>query len=219
MSAMLDADVPRARVREIYDRTAAFYNRITAEGMAKPRAAGLSLLDPRPGERFLEVGVGTGRVLSEVLHRGATCAGVDLSPGMLDVARDALDEDCRSAFLALADACLLPFVAGSFDCLFSSYTLDLLSLAQVPDALAEMLRVLRPGGRVAIVNLTEGEGADAAFSDDWKRRYAADPEAVSCSRPVLLQPFVEAAGATEVRRTYVGGPDSWPSEVITALRA
>jgi hypothetical protein len=52
--------------------------------------------------------------------------------------------------------------------------------------------------------------------EDWKRRYAADPEAFGGARPLQLSSMLAAHGFEPVHRTYVG-PD-WPSEVLLAMR-
>ena len=92
-------------------------------------------------ERVLDLGCGNGLHLAELSrreHRGFVC-GMDLSPGMLTAARS------RSATpLLVGDAQRLPFADATFDCLFAMHM-----LYHVPDrdaALAEMRRVLQPGG-------------------------------------------------------------------------
>ena len=80
--------------------------------------------------------------------------------------------------------------------------------------LADCRRVLRPSGRLVLLNLTEGEGEDAAFTDDWKRRFAVDAEGFGGARPVRLAPLLEELGFRDVRRRYVGG--EWPSELLLA---
>jgi SAM-dependent methyltransferase len=98
------------------------------------------------GERVLDVACGTGvaaRAAAAITGRAAPPVGIDLSPGMLAVARS-LDAgiDWR-----LGDACALPFADGSFDRVICQF-----GLMFFPDrvkALAEMRRVLRPGSRLA----------------------------------------------------------------------
>jgi hypothetical protein len=102
------------------------------------------------------------------------------------------------------------------DCLLITYTFEVLPLPDIAPVLDECLRVLRHGGRIAVVNLTEGEGAGAAMTDDWKRRYQDDPEYFGGARPLQLQAMLEARGFVGVSRTYVG--PSWPSEVLLAQR-
>lgn len=92
------------------------------------------------GREVLEVGCGTGLILSRLTPLACRAVGVDLSPGMLQKAR----ERGLEVFEGRAEA--LPFPDASFD-----VALSFKVLAHVPDirtALAEMARVVRPGGRV-----------------------------------------------------------------------
>jgi hypothetical protein len=68
-----------------------------------------------------------------------------------------------------------------------------------------------------VCNLTDGEeGADAAMTEDWRRRFVADPEAFGGARPLHAAPLLADAGFAGIERRYVGG--AWPSEVLSALK-
>jgi demethylmenaquinone methyltransferase/2-methoxy-6-polyprenyl-1,4-benzoquinol methylase len=206
-----------ARLGEIYSRTAAFYDGVVAGRQASAKLAALDLLDRTPGERFLEVGTGTAWALERLIARSGVedAYASDVATGMLDVARQRLAGDGGGPLL-LADGRALPFAEAGFDCLLNTYTFEVLPAGDIAAVIDECLRVLRPGGRIAVVNLTDGEGADAAMTEDWKRRYADDPEFFGGARPLHLQPMLEAHGFERVTRRYVG-PD-WPSEVLLAYR-
>jgi demethylmenaquinone methyltransferase/2-methoxy-6-polyprenyl-1,4-benzoquinol methylase len=84
---------------------------------------------------------------------------------MISLARERLDgAGAAPVPVLLADARFLPFRERAFDCLFNSYMLDLIPTPDIGQIVNEFLRVLRPGGRVVLANLTEGEGDDVAFS-------------------------------------------------------
>ncbi len=94
------------------------------------------------GKDVLEVGCGTGLVLSRVAKVARAAKGVDLSPGMLSHAR------ARGLDVREGDATALPFPDASFDVVYAFKV-----LAHVPDvdrAIAEMVRVVRPGGHVLV---------------------------------------------------------------------
>lgn len=218
---MLDVPVAPERISRIYTAAAAFYDNLVDQYEAKAKARALALLAPRRGERYLEVAVGTGVALASLLARdaGVEAVGVDLSAGMLDVARRRFGRRRRwRPRLLLADARRLPFPDATFDCLFNSYMLDLIPTEELPKVLSEYGRVLRPGGRLALVNLTEGEGEDVAFSEEWKRRYQEDPERLCGCRPVRVEGLLAGAGFSDARREYMGHGESWPSEIVTARR-
>jgi ubiquinone/menaquinone biosynthesis C-methylase UbiE len=106
------------------------------------------------GARVLEVGCGTGLILGRLAKHASSAWGVDLSPGMLRGARE------RGLSVVLGSATQLPFASNSFD-LVCSFKV----LAHVPDirgALAEITRVTRPGGQMAL-----------EFYNPWSLRYLA----------------------------------------------
>lgn len=97
----------------------------------------------------LEVAIGTGRNLP-FYPEGVRLTGVDISPAMLGIARERAGELGREVELREADAQDLPFPGGSFDTVVCT-----LSLCNIPDdwgAVAEMKRVLRPGGRLLLLD-------------------------------------------------------------------
>jgi ubiquinone/menaquinone biosynthesis C-methylase UbiE len=114
--------------------------------------------------RTLEVAVGTGRNLT-AYPTGVDLVGVDLSSGMLSIARRRSDELGRPIKLCQAAAERLPFPDASFDSV--ACTLAVCSVADRRTAIAEMIRVLRPGGRLLLLDHAErrwlrGRPADLA---------------------------------------------------------
>jgi SAM-dependent methyltransferase len=110
----------------------------------------LDLAAPAPSGTIVDVGCGNGLYLAELARRGfgGHVLGVDLSLGMLAAARDRLAAAPRPVALANADATALPLRDGAAD-----LTLAMHMLYHVPDpadALHELRRVTRPGGRVVI---------------------------------------------------------------------
>lgn len=130
------------RLAPEYDQRWSFYVQASVrETMARLRL--------RPGSRVLEVGCGTGALLEQVARACPDCAitGVDPVPEMLAVARRRLPE--RVA-LSQAWAEKLPFGAAGFDLLVSCNMFHY--IRQPREALAEMRRVLRPGGELVITD-------------------------------------------------------------------
>ena len=124
----------------IYDKTV---NHLFLPGREKV----IQLLDLKPGERVLLVGVGTGADLP-LLPEGVEAVGIDLSPQMLACARAKLPLPGLKVILLQGDAQSLLVEEGSFDCAVFN-----LILSVVPDGkgcLHQNLRALKPGGRAAV---------------------------------------------------------------------
>jgi len=120
------------------------------------RADYLDLLELRPGQRVLDVGCGSGVVTRDMARRvspGGRAVGVDLSAEFLAIARDLAREAGLDAVAEFRDgsALALPFADAEFDAAVAATV-----LVHVPGgdgAIPEMVRVVRPGGRVGIFDL------------------------------------------------------------------
>ena len=109
----------------------------------------------RPGGgAALDVGTGTGDLARELRRQGAArVVGADFSLEMLTTARaKAAAAGDAGVSWALADALHLPFPDGTFDCVTNAFVLR--NLADLPAGLAEMARVLTPGGRLVCLDMT-----------------------------------------------------------------
>jgi ubiquinone/menaquinone biosynthesis C-methylase UbiE len=103
-------------------------------------------LGPRAGQRLLDVGCGNGAVgigLARVF--GLEVVGVDIDSDQIEAARLAVGGQAGVRFL-VADATSLPFPSGQFDFVYTNKTTH--HIRAWPEALAEMARVLKPGGRL-----------------------------------------------------------------------
>jgi SAM-dependent methyltransferase len=106
-------------------------------------------LDPEPGERWLDVGTGTGAVALRAARAGAHVTGVDLSPVMVQAARRSALREGLAAWFEVGDVERLFFADGRFDVVSSA-----LGAFLAPDhaaAAAELARVCRRGGRLGLV--------------------------------------------------------------------
>lgn len=115
---------------------------------AAVRAAGV-----QAGQDVLDVACGTGDLTQALARRtqAATVTGLDFTPGMLEVARDKQARDRALARIQYVqgDAMALPFDDASFDALTIAFGIR--NVADPAKALGEFLRVLRPGGRLVIL--------------------------------------------------------------------
>ena len=141
----------RRFVEQMFDRIAPRYdlmNRLMTFGTDRAwRRAAVEALGLEPGSRVLDLGCGTGELAGAAAAAGALVIGVDFSAGMLALAAGR----CRHCLFARADAQRLPFSDRSFDGAVTGFALR--NFTSIPAAIAESARVLRPGGRIALLEV------------------------------------------------------------------
>jgi demethylmenaquinone methyltransferase/2-methoxy-6-polyprenyl-1,4-benzoquinol methylase len=150
-----------AQVRAMFDRIAGLYDRMNSVMTAglhhqwRRRAAELARLSP--GERALDVACGTGDLafeLASAVAPGGEVVGTDFSERMLSLAREkAADRvvDARVTFEA-GNALALPYRDGEFDA--ATVGFGARNFSDLERGLGEMARVVRPGGRVVVLEIT-----------------------------------------------------------------
>ncbi|MEO3973748.1 methyltransferase domain-containing protein [Streptomyces sp. CAU 1734] len=157
----------------------------------------LTAAAPRPGDSVLDVACGTGLVSRLFAGRVRRLTGVDITPEMAEQARGMLDE------LVIAPAEKLPFDDGTFDIVVCRQGIQFMAL---PDAVREMVRVTRPGGRVVLTHL-------CAYGDDDSDEYfeilrLRNPARRHFFRPGDVEDLLTGAGCDPVRsRRYVSVED------------
>lgn len=189
MTTMIDFDQQMSR------RVEAIY---TTADVVEQRRAVREALALRPGERVLDVGVGPGflaaEMAAEVGAAGRVC-GIDPSESMLAIAQTR-PQPAGSAPVELqpGDANRLPYPDASFDVATSTQVLEYLT--DLPGALAEIRRVLRPGGRVLILD-TDWDSVVWHTTDQSRMRRvlaAFEPHLADPHLPRTLQRSLDRAG-------------------------
>ena len=137
-------------------------------------------LDPKPGERILDLSTGTGWTSRVVARRGADVVGVDIASDLLDAARGAAAAEGLRIEYRLGDAESLPFEDASFDAVVS--TVGVMFATRPEAAAAELARVCRKGGRIALTTWTPDGNVFGMFS--VMKRYMPAP-----ASPAPRSPF------------------------------
>lgn len=135
---------------------AGHYERV-AELIAEGAQRLLELAEVRRGERVLDVATGTGNVALLAAARNAQVTGVDLTPELFDVARARAADQQLQLDLVVGDAEELPFPDHSFDVVLSAFGVQYAPRRET--TVAELIRVCRPGGRIAVANWTPASAA------------------------------------------------------------
>jgi demethylmenaquinone methyltransferase/2-methoxy-6-polyprenyl-1,4-benzoquinol methylase len=145
------------RVGEVFDRVAERYDLMTdlmSFGLHRLwKAFAVTVARVRPGERVLDVASGSGDLARAFAARGAEVCMSDLNGPMLARGRDRMLDAGRIAPAVRCDAERLPFADGAFDCV--SVGFGLRNMTRKDAALAEMARVLKPGGRLLVLEFSQ----------------------------------------------------------------
>jgi len=211
----LEARVSQNEIAFVYDNLSGIYDiwgKLT-ESRARNRAIELAAIED--GQQVLEVAVGTGLAFYEIVKRNShgLNVGIDLSPGMLRKAKKRLSTLLGANYsLRTGTAFDLEIATGSIDLLVNNYMFDLISYEDMDKVLLEFKRVLQPGGRLVLVNMTRGERFGSGLYD---LIYRLSPKTMGGCRGVRLSEKLKQHGFNiEVREYHQ--QLLFPSEVILA---
>lgn len=209
------AKLSKTEVVKVYSQNAPVYDVWGVLTETKARRRALELAQIRDGESILEVAVGTGLTFQEILKANphGYNTGIDLTPAILAKAqRRAAQSGLTNYSLSRGDAYDLQYSDHQFDVLVNNYMFDLLPEEDFVTVLTEFKRVLKPGGRLVLINMTKGMHFYQRF---WETVYHFNPKWLGGCRGVLLSSALQTAGFEHIRRETVSQL-GFPSEIITA---
>ena len=215
-----------ADVRGMFDRISGVYDLMNSAMSAglhhEWRQRAVELADVGPGSDALDVCCGTGDLALELRRRigpDGRVVGSDFSEPMLELARAKSGEQGLPVEFGWADALDLPYGDASFDAVTVGFGAR--NLADLDTGLGQMARVLRPGGRLVILEITRPNREPlSTFYSLWFDRlvpllgqvagdadaYSYLPESVrSFPEPRELAAKIDAAGFTEIRWLLLAG--------------
>jgi demethylmenaquinone methyltransferase/2-methoxy-6-polyprenyl-1,4-benzoquinol methylase len=168
----------------------------------------------------LEIGFGTGRCLwrvAEAAGRSGRVHGIDISPGMITLARRRLERAGvrDNVGICRGDAALLPYRDAAFDACFMNFTLELFDTPEIPEILGEARRVLKPKGRIGVASLSR-ERPQTPLLKLYEWGHRRWPAVLDC-RPIYLERALREASYTirvKERLAYLG----IPVEVVVGVR-
>jgi demethylmenaquinone methyltransferase / 2-methoxy-6-polyprenyl-1,4-benzoquinol methylase len=210
--------LPPEGVRRMFDRIAPVYdpmNRLMTAGLDRRWRTQTAAAVVEPGDRVLDVCCGTGDLALAAAKAGGRLTGLDFSAAMLERAR----RKAPAIDWVEGDALALPFVDGAFDAVTVGFGVR--NLDDLESGLSELRRVLRPGGRAAILEITRPTGLLAPFYRFWfdgviplagkvlpgGSAYSYLPASVRrFPAPEGLAKLLDEAGFAEIRwRLFAGG--------------
>jgi len=157
-------------VESIYQRLAPFYDLVYGVSLSHGRRQAMARLAPAGGESILEIGIGTG-LSATAYPSDCRVVGIDVSSAMLERARRRFERrQLDHVFLCRMDAASLAFPDACFDAVYAPYVVNV--LPNPVQAVREMIRVCRPGGRLVILNHFRDRRRRAASVTKWLGRVA-----------------------------------------------
>ncbi len=198
-------------VARVYENIAWFYDVTFGPTLHPGRVDAIRRMAIRPGDRVLEVGVGTG-INAALYPADCTVTGVDLSSSMLERARERVArKGVRNVRLLQMDAANLKFADDTFDIVYAPYVISV-----VPDPVAvasEMRRVCRPGGRIVILNHFRSKNRLGA----WLERIISPLTVhIGFKSDLDLPAFLAQAGLKPVSIEKVNHPRIW--SLVTCIK-
>lgn len=217
--SMVEATFTEENVKKYYAWRASNYDAGSKFEIA-PHAEALRLANIQKGQHILDVACGTGRGtvgLAQAVGPTGKVNALDLSEAMLAQARGKIDKMGLSQQVEFkqGNARELPYPDETFDLLYNGYMFDLIPIDGFMPILKEMARVLKPGGKLVLLNMSKPDERRTWFEIVYGK-LKFEP-----CRPVLMSPYLEAAGFTEIRRVYKPTRGSvlallWGQEIVLA---
>ena len=213
----LDAKVPQEKIAQLYDSTAWFYDiwANLTETKAQNRAIELSNIQDKIV--ILDVAVGTGKLFNQIVKRNPNGknVGIDISKGMLEKAKTRLSKQPNSNYsLDIGSAFDITMDNHSVDILFNNYMFDLIPFNQMDAVINEFTRVLKPDGKLVLVNMTKAEQFGAGL---YEKIYRISPPLLGGCRGVQLSNLLTDHNFIIENREYIQQM-LFPSEVILAIK-
>ncbi|MFQ6079197.1 MAG: class I SAM-dependent methyltransferase [Thermodesulfobacteriota bacterium] len=183
---------------------------------SKARQRAIEIADIRNGENVLEVAVGTGLNFLEILKRNphGWNEGLDISPMMAKKTKKRAEKTGLTNYsIKVCDSRNLPYADGVFDLIINQYMFDIFPATEYDYFLKEFQRILKPNGRLVLVNTTKGEKWRDSLFNCLFHVYP-----VNQCRGVRMNSHLERFHFQDIKREYVVHY-TFPSEIVCSRRS
>jgi ubiquinone/menaquinone biosynthesis C-methylase UbiE len=183
---------------------------------AKARQRAMEIADIRNGESVLEVAVGTGLNFVEILKRNPSGwnEGLDICPMMVRKTKKRAERTGFTNYsIKVGDSRNLPYADGVFDVIINEYMFDIFPTSEYDSVLKEFQRILKPNGRLVLVNTTKGEKWRDSLFNCLFHIYP-----VNKCRGVHMNSYLERFQFKDVKREYIVNY-TFPSEIVCSKRS
>jgi phosphatidylethanolamine/phosphatidyl-N-methylethanolamine N-methyltransferase len=197
--------------RKIYDFHANFYDATFGRLVRKRVAKAIQHMNIQPADVVLDLGIGTGQSLNYYPGDRGRVVGVDLSAGMLAEARKKIvGRRMHNASVFQADAMRLPFADNTFDHVFISHVISVVS--DPFKLVVEAQRVAKPGARIIILNHFQSTNRFVAMVEKWLCPLCTK---LGWRSDLPLQDLVRRTGLEVDYRYQLSAVDLWETVVTT----
>jgi phosphatidylethanolamine/phosphatidyl-N-methylethanolamine N-methyltransferase len=203
-----------ASTRKIYDIQSAFYDATFGRLVRRRVGMAISHMNVGPTDRVLDLGIGTGASLQFYPQYGRI-VGVDLSSGMLKQCRRKINErELEHASLFQADAMRLPFADDSFDHVFISHVISVVS--DPIQLVREAQRVAKPHSRIVLLNHFQSTNRFIALFEKWLCPLCTK---LGWRSDLPLQELIRKTGLEIDYRFKLESIDLWETVVVTNTKS
>ena len=183
------------------------------------RKKSLELLDVRKGDRVLEIGFGTGYNLVELAKAvgdNGKVYGIDLTPEMVKITRKKLIKNnlLNRVKLIQGSATKLPFGRNSFNIVYVSNVLEILSDKDTKIVLKEIKRVLKPKGKICVIDTSDNENYNAVKFYIWLNKKFPS----YTSYPINVPKFIKHSGLKIIRKDIINIIKFFPMQIVIAKK-
>jgi phosphatidylethanolamine/phosphatidyl-N-methylethanolamine N-methyltransferase len=204
------SDMQESSTKKIYDVHSMFYDATFGRLVCRRIARAISHMNLGPDDRVLDLGIGTGVSLNYYPMDRGHITGVDLSSGMLREARKKIREQGRTnADVFQADAMKLPFADSTFDQIFISHVISVVS--DPCRLVQEAQRVAKAGARIVILNHFQSTNRFIALIEKWLCPLCTK---LGWRSDLVLQDLIRQTGVEIDYRYKLESIDLWETVVM-----